>query len=155
MSVPDIPLDNINIDLDLGGSLELNVGLDTIANALTTGIKAGVDVGLNDIRLRELPPVRLQAAVTELAPVQVQAAITELPVVRTDSKVDLGLDVRVRELPPVRLELTFSSKPMRVHLPLNYSFCIQLFGIRLFSFSIQGEGMVVTEEYVARATERC
>lgn len=160
----DINLDNINVDLELSGSADF--GLDAIASALTSGVKADVgldsigvsaqvqggvdvglgnvnaDVGLDDIRIRELAPVR------------VEASIKELPLLRTDSKVDLGLDdIRIRELPPIQFELSF--RPIRVHLPLNYSFCIELFGIRLFKFSLCGEGMAVAEDHRPHATERC
>jgi hypothetical protein len=160
----DINLDNINVDLDLSGGADF--GLDEIANALTTGIKADVglanvgvgvtvagaldvglsnidaDVGLDDIRIKELPTI------------DVQASIKELPVIRTDSKVDLGLDdIRIQQLPPIQFELSF--RPIRVHLPLNYSFCIELFGIRLLRFSVCGEGMAVAEDYHPHATERC
>lgn len=160
----DINLDNINVDLDLSGAADL--GLDAIAGALTSGVNAtvglgldnisvqvqgGVDVGLgnvradlglDDIRLKELPTVR------------VEASVKELPVIRTDSQVDLGLDnIRIQELPPFRFDFAF--RPIRIHLPLNYSFCIELFGFRLFKFSVCGEGMVVTEDFQPHETERC
>jgi hypothetical protein len=135
----DINLDNVNVDLDLSGGADF--GLDAIAGALTSGVnasvalgldnvKADVDVGLDDIRIKELP------------------------LIRSDSKLDLGLDnIRIQELPPFRFD--FSMRPIRIHLPLNYSFCVEIFGIRLFKFSVCGEGMVVTEDYHAHATERC
>jgi hypothetical protein len=146
-----VNLGDINVDLDLSGDLDF--GLDELANRLGLGVKADVglanigvngalDVGLDDIRLKELPVIRAEAS------------IKEIPVIRTNSKVDLGLDnIRIQELPPIRFELSF--KPLRVHFPLNYSFCLELLGIRLFKFSVCGEGMVVTEDYQPRATERC
>jgi hypothetical protein len=162
MSAPDIPLDDINLDLNaivdgnlalnanlaggatinanLGGATSVDVGLDTLAAALTTGVRASVAVGLDNIRLQELPPVRLQAAL-------------DLPLVRTDSKIDAGLDnIRIREFP---LNIELAMKPARFHLPVNFRFCLRILGIRLVDFTIQGEGMAVVEGYKARATERC
>lgn len=144
----DVDLGNIDVGLDADFSGGVDIGLDAVASALTTGVKAGVsvsgglDVGLDDIRLREL------------ATLKVEASVKELPLIRTDSKVDLGLDdIRIRELPELKLELGF--RPIRVHLPLNYSFCIELFGFRLFRFSLCGEGMAIAEDFKAHATERC
>ena len=160
----DINLDNINVDLDLSGSADL--GLDAIAQALTEGVNASVDVGLDDIDAKlqgsvdlGLDDVRADVGlddirIKELPAVRVEASVKELPVIRTDSKVDLGLDdIRIQELPPFRFD--FALRPIRVHLPLNYSFCVELFGIRLFKFSVCGEGMVVTEDYHPRDAERC
>lgn len=158
----DVNLSNIDVDLTLGGTVDF--GLDAIASVLSTGVNvdaglgaigvtvggtldAGLggisaDLGLDDIRLKELPVVR------------VQAAVTELPLIRTDSKLDLGLDnIRIQELPTIRFEL--SLRPIRVHLPLSYQFCIEIFGKRLFKFSVCGEGMAITEDYKPHATERC
>lgn len=161
----NINLSNIGATLDLQGSVDIglddinatvqggvDIGLDTIANALTQGVKADVglgkigiavgggldvglghvkaDLGLNDIRIKEVAPIH------------------------ADAKIDLGLDnIRIRELPPIKVEL--SLKPIRVHLPVNFSFCFELFGIRLFKFSICGESMTVAEDYQPHATERC
>jgi hypothetical protein len=159
----NINLSNIGVTLDLQGSVDIglddinatvqggvDIGLDDIANALTQGVKADVgldkigitvgggldvglghvkaDLGLNDIRIKEVAPIQ--------------------------AKVDLGLDnIRIRELPPIKIEL--SLKPIRIHLPVNFIFCFELFGIRLFKFSICGEGMTVAEDYAPHATERC
>lgn len=140
----NVGLGDIAKVLDSGVHATADIGLGAVANVLGTGVNANVDAGLDDIRIREIGPIRADVG------------ITELPVIRTDSKaeVDLGLDdIRIRELAPVRFEL--SLKPLRVHLPLNYSFSIELFGVRVFKFSLCGEGMVITEDYHPRATERC
>src|SRR5262245_1666258 len=136
-----------NIGLTLGGLLDL--GLDAIAQALRDGVRADVglgaihadaDIGLNDIRVRELPTVRAEVSVLHL------------PLIRSDSNVALGLDnIRIQQLPPIEIAL----RPTRVHLPLSYSFGIELFGFRLFKLSLCGEGMVITENYQPRETERC
>jgi hypothetical protein len=133
----------------------VSVGLSEVAQALRDGVNATADIGLSQIQAdvdAHLNDIRIK----ELAPVRADLAITDLPIVRTEStaNVDLGLDdIRIRELAPVRVELAF--KPVRVHLPMNYSFCIELFGVRLFKFSLCGEGMVIAEDYRPRASERC
>lgn len=140
-----IDLSNIGARLTLGGLLDL--GLGAIAQVLRDGVRADVglsnvnaNIGLSDIRLRELPTIRAEVSVKEL------------PLIRSDSKVDLGLDdIRIQQLPPIELAL----RPTRVHLPLSYSFGIELFGFRLFKLSVCGEGMVITENYQPRETERC
>jgi hypothetical protein len=155
------PFSEYTLHFNPGQSTGVDVGLDELANALKEGVKATVtldkvtvDAGLTDIRLKELATVRVEASVKELVPVRLEAAVKELPLIRTDSKVDLGLDdIRITQLPPIQLELAV--RPIRVHLPLNYSFCFELFGIRLFKLSICGEGMAVTEDYHPHASERC
>lgn len=141
------------------------------------------DFGLDDLRIRELAPINIgitnlpvvNLGITELPAINLNAAlgITELPTirldtdsdlktdstvktdseVRTESKVDLALDVRIRELPQIDLQLGF--RPMRFHFPLNYRFCLTLFGCKVFEFSTCGEAMVVAEDYKPRQTEGC
>ena len=157
MSDVGIPT-SYSLSINAGAGTGVDIGLDDVALALkalnatvgatvggTVGLNLGrteVDAGLDNIRLTELAPVRLEAAIKEIAPI------------RTDSKVDLGLDdIRLTELPPIQLEL--GMRPFRLHLPLNYSFCLELFGVRLLKFSICGEGMAIGEDYHPHATERC
>ena len=148
------PFDHYTLDFNLaGGGTSVELGIDeaatSIANALTTGVT--VKAGLDNIAIKELK-ASLEAKITQLVPIDLK--ITELPKIVTDSKIDLGLDdIRIAELPPLQLEL--GVRPVRVHLPLNYTFCLELFGVRLFKFSICGEGMVVSEDYKPHATERC
>lgn len=148
-----IDLSDIRANLALGGGV--NIGLGEVAEALREGVNATADIGLSGIQA-DLDAHLNDIRIKELAPVRADVGITDLPIVRTESnaKIDLGLDdLRIRELAPVRVELSF--KPVRVHLPMNYSFCIELFGVRLFKFSLCGEGMVIAEDYRPRATERC
>lgn len=154
----DINLDNINVDLDLSGSADF--GLDAIALALTQGINASVAVnaGLDNIVANAKVDAGLDK-VKIVADADIgldDVRIKELPIIRTDSKIeaDLGLDdIRIRELPTIRFEL--SMRPIRIHLPLKYSFCLELFGVKLFKFSVCGEGMAITEDNQPRETERC
>jgi predicted metalloprotease len=155
----DVDLSNIGVTLTLGASTDFDIGLDSIATALTTGVKLGldnikVDAGLGDIRIQQLAPI--QVGLTQLPTVNL--AVKELPLIQTDSKlnakIDAGLDnIRITELPPIQLE--FSFKPIRLHFPLNYTFSIELCGFRLFKFSLCGEGMVISEDYQPRKTESC
>jgi hypothetical protein len=161
----DINLDNINADLSFSGGLDLNLddvrlalsgsvdfGVAAIAQVLRDGVKATVGIGLDNF-----------GAAVDVGLDDVKAAvdvglddirIRELPLIRSDSKLDLGLDnIRIQELPPINLELAI--RPTRVHLPLNYSFTFEIFGIRLFRLSLCGEGMVVSEDYHAHDSERC
>jgi hypothetical protein len=148
MSV-EIPLDNIRVALGLAGNVDFD--LDQIASALTSGVKADVTLGtvnanikagLDDIRIKEIDKIEVEAKTDS----KLEA--------KTDSKVDAGLDnIRITELPPIQLEL--SMRPIRIHLPLNYSFCFEFLGKKLFKLSFHGEGMVVTEDYTARPTEGC
>jgi hypothetical protein len=146
------PFDHYTVNFDLGGGgTSVDIGIDELATALTTGVT--VKAGLENIRIKELV-TSVDAKISQLVPIEVKAAITELPKIVTDSKVDLGLDnIRIAEFPPIQLELAV--RPVRVHLPLNYTFSVELFGIKLFRFSICGEGMVVSEDYKPHATERC
>ncbi|HEX2675433.1 MAG TPA: hypothetical protein VHM19_02305 [Polyangiales bacterium] len=149
----DINLDNINVDFTLWGGAD--IGLDDIANALTTGVK--VDAGLDKIKADAKVDVGLDKI---KADAKVDAGLDNI---KANAKVDAGLDnikadlgldnIRIQELPPIHFELAM--RPTRVHLPLNYTFCVELFGVKLFKFSVCGEGMCVTEDYVPRATESC
>lgn len=121
----------------LGGTLGANLG-GTVGANLGGGV--AVDLGLDDVRVKELPKIETDSSVS----------IKELPRI----EVDLGLDnIRVSELPPVQLELGF--RPFRLHLPLNFKFCLEVFGVTLFKFSVCGEGMAIGEDNQPRQTEQC
>lgn len=141
----------------------------------TIDLSGGVDLGLDldNIRIRELAPISI--GITDLPPFNVNAnlAVDNLPTidistnsnlttdnnltsnstVKTDNKVDLALDVRVRELP--QLDVQFGLRPMRFHFPVNYRFCLTLFGIKVFEFQTCGESMVIAEDYKPRKSESC
>ncbi len=152
MSV-DVALDNIRIKelptINLGGGVDLDLDNIRIKELPTIDIDvdADLDLGLDNIRLTELAPIKV--------------GITDLPLIRldtirleTNSKVDLGLDnIRIRELP--QLDFQFGLRPMRLHFPLSYKFCLTLFGCKVFHFETCGEGMFVSEDYVPHKTESC
>ena len=162
MSV-DVPLDNIRIKqlpkIEFGGC---------------------VDFDLDEIRIKELAPIKI--GITELPNINVNGKLdpvklttdsklqsdsklvtnnkldTDSKVVtdsklQTDNKVDLDLDVRIKELP--QIDLQFGLRPMRFHFPINYQFCIKLFGCKVFEFKTCGEGMIIAEDYKAKSTEKC
>jgi hypothetical protein len=121
--------------INTSSSVALNAGLDDIRIA-TQPIQttSSVDAGLDNIRLNNVAPITTSSTL--------------------NAQVDLGLDdIRIRELAPVRIELSF--KAFRFHLPLNYQFNIDLFGVPVFRFSLCGEGMAIGEDYVPKDTERC
>ena len=112
----------------------------------TTTLGGSVDVGLDDIRIKELAPIRLTT----------DNKLTSESQLTSDSKVDLGLnDIRIRELPRIDLRLETSMKPTRVHFPINLRFGVQSLGMELLAFSICGESMVIVEDYVPHRTEIC
>lgn len=137
--LPDIVLD---LDLDLAG--EVDVGLDSIQLGVTA-----------------LPPVAI--GVTELPDLNLSVAVEALPVLRVESDSDLRtdsevrtnnvLDLRISELPQIDLQL--SLRPIRIHFPLNFRFCLTILGCRVLDLHSCGEAMVVTEDYLPLRTEQC
>jgi hypothetical protein len=152
----DVPLDNIRIkDFHLTG---------------------GVDFDLDEIRIKELAPINIGLAPVSIGLAPISIGITQMPdinlnakidplkidtdsklqtdsTLKTDNKVDLDLDVSIKELPQIDLQLGL--RPTRLHFPLSYQFCLTLFGIKVFEFKTCGEGMIITEDYKAKSTERC
>lgn len=107
---------------------------------INTNLGGGVDVGLDDIRVTQLPLIRLAT----------QARVN------TDSKVDMGLDnLRIREIAPIDTSLTLAMKPTRVHYPVNLHFGVGVLGFELLKFSVCGESMVVVEDFTPHKTEVC
>ncbi len=153
----DVGLSDVNVEvgggLELGGGLD--VGLNDIRANVTAGGNVGLDLGLDNVRLRELAPVRVNASIDQIPEIRTTSQVDlGLDNVRTTSEVDLGLDdIRIRELPRIQFELSF--RPIRIHLPLNYSFTLQVLGVPLFKFSACGQGMAIAEDYEPRETEKC
>jgi hypothetical protein len=156
-------------DLRINNLPPINVALTALPIVTNSTVNAAIthlpDINTNSLinaAILQLPTVNtnstVNAAITQLPEIRtdskVSAAITELPEIRTDSKVDLGLDnIRIRELPPLLLEL--AARPFRLHLPLNFTFCLEVLGVRLFKFSVCGEGMAIGEGYEPHKTEQC
>jgi hypothetical protein len=142
-----------DVNIDIGGLADIRlkeVNVDAKLNDIRLK-EVNVDAKLNDIRLKE---VNVDAGLDNIRLKELNVAIKEVAPITTDSKVDLGLDnIRIQELPPFQFEFAF--RPIRIHLPLNYSFCLELLGIRLFKFSVCGEGMAIAEDYVVKESERC
>lgn len=156
MSV-DVPLDNIRIK-----------------EFPTINLAGGVDFDLDEIRIKELAPIAI--SVTDLPDINLNAKLDPVKletdsvvktnssvktdstlktdsVLNTDNKVDLDLDVRIRELPQIDIQLGL--RPVRIHLPLSYEFCLKICGFKVFEFKTCGEGMVIAEDYKAKSTEKC
>ena len=162
MSV-DVPLDNIRIKefptINLAGGVDFD--LDEIRIKELAPIKIGI-TELPDINLNaKLDPVKLETDsklktdnnVKTDSTVKTDSAIKTDSVLNTDNRVDLDLDVRIRELPQIDIQLGL--RPVRIHLPLSYEFCLKVFGIKVFEFKTCGEGMVIAEDYKAKSTEKC
>jgi hypothetical protein len=112
----------------------------------TTTLGGSVDAGLDDIRIKELPQIRLAT----------DNKLTSESRLTSDSKIDLGLDdIRIKELPRIDLRLETSMKPTRIHFPVNLRFGVQSLGMELLAFSVCGESMVIIEDYVPHRTEIC
>lgn len=156
MSV-DVPLDNIRIK-----------------EFPTINLAGGVDFDLDEIRIKELAPIML--GITELPDINLNAKLDPLTVntnskletdsklktdstlktdsvLNTDNRVDLNLGVRILELPQIDIQLGL--RPVRIHLPLSYEFCLKVFGVKVFEFKTCGEGMMIAEDYKAKSTEKC
>jgi hypothetical protein len=113
-----------------------------IPTSFTFTLGGGIDAGLDDIRINNLPLIKLETA------------ITSLPKIVTDSKIDAGLDnIRITELPKIEIEM--GMKPTRVHLPSHYQMCFSILGMEMLKFGFCGESMVITEPYVPRLSEEC
>lgn len=118
----------------------------------TTNLGGSVDVGLDDIQIKQLPVIVLNSTsnLTSTSDLTTKSELT------SSSTVDLGLDdIRIKELPPIDLRLQTSMKPTRIHFPLNMTLAICGMGNELLSFSVCGESMVVVEDYVPHRTEEC
>ena len=114
----------------------------------TFTLGGGLDMGLDDIRINNLPLVKLETAITNIPKITTESTIS------SNNKVDLGLDnIHIKELP--RIDLEFGVKPTRVHLPTHYQMCFSILGMEMFKFAICGETMITTEPYVPHETEKC
>jgi hypothetical protein len=118
-----------------------------------------VDVGADDIRVKELPTIQfgtmtVNTALTAIPKIESSVAVTAMPKIVTESTVSLGMEnIRIKELPKIEFEV--GVKPTRVHLPTHYKLCGSLFGTEIFSLSLCGESMLITEPYTEHRSERC
>ena len=109
-----------------------------IPSAYTITLAGAADLDLDNVRIKEIPVIRLETSIKEIPKVTM----------------DLGLDnVRIRELP--KIDADIGIKPTRVHMPMHTQVCLSIFGINLLKLSLCGENMMITEPYVPRHTERC
>jgi hypothetical protein len=112
------------------------VSVPSIPNAYTITmapqplqVGATVNAGMDDIRIREIAPVTL----------------TSDSRVTTRSRIEMAdIGIRIKEMPS-----------MRVHMPMHYDFGVSLLGMELLTFSLCGEGMVITEPYEPNECEVC
>ena len=127
----------------MGKDVEVSIPQPFVINS---SIGGSLDFDLDEIRIKEIPTIRMENTL--------KGDSNNPVVLNSDSKVDLGLDnIRITELPQIYLQL--SSKPTRVHFPVNYKLSFGMLGIEFFSMNVCGESMVVIEDYFPHATEEC
>jgi hypothetical protein len=173
MSV-DFPLDNIRIKefptINLAGGVDfdldeirikelapINIGItelpDLNLNAkfdpLAIGITQLPDINLN----AKLEPIKLDtdSKLQTVSTLQTDSTLKTDSILKTDSTLDL--DLSIKELP--QLDVQLGLRPVRIHLPLSYLFCLTVFGIKVFEFKTCGEGMVIAEDYKEKSAEHC
>ena len=116
----------------------------TINSALA--VSGGLDLDLDNIRIKENSPISLTSTST----------LTSDSKLTSTSKVDMGLDdIRIKELPRIDLHVETAMKPTRIHFPVNLRFGLCTLGIELLAFCVCGESMVIVEDYVPHKTEVC
>jgi hypothetical protein len=122
-------------NLDGGGVLQVDSDLDNIH------IK---EIPPLEFRLTEVPEMTINSnlAVKELPDLNSNIAIKELPVIRLDGKTDLN--IAIKEVPETRM-----------HLPSHYQIELSLFGFEIVKLGFCGESQVINEKYVPRQTEIC
>lgn len=129
-----------------------------------------VDVGLDNIRVKELPTItlskitagldaleikKLTAAVDPLTINPLSIGITKIP------HVQIGLDpIEVKPLTvnlgPIELNLAIKEIPsVRVHLPAHFGLGLSILGHEVLSARVAGEAQVITEPYEPNACEHC
>lgn len=106
----------------------------------TIAMSGGLDLDLNEIRIKELAPI----------------VVTSISTLTSTGSMDIGLDeIRIKELPRIDLHIETAMKPTRVHLPVNLRFGLCSLGVELLAFCVCGETMMVVEDYVPHRTEIC
>lgn len=128
-----------------------------IPTAYTMTLAGGVDLDLDNIRVKEFPDIRLETQSTVDMGLD-NIRIREFPdnPFKSEADIDMGLnDIRIKELPRIEMDTQIAIKPTRVHLPMNYTLNFGVLNMNLFSLSLCGEGMVVIEDYHKHHTESC
>ncbi|OGB93481.1 MAG: hypothetical protein A3G35_00665 [candidate division NC10 bacterium RIFCSPLOWO2_12_FULL_66_18] len=119
---------------------------DTYTINSTMAVSGGLDLDLDNIRIKEIAPISLTSTST----------LTSDSKLTSTSKVDMGLDdIRIKELPRIDLHVETAMKPTRIHFPVNLRFGLCTLGIELLAFCVCGESMVIVEDYVPHKTEVC
>lgn len=106
----------------------------------STGETIRVDADLDDIHVKELPKIFLDAETRS----NFNISVKEIP------RIEFG----VKEIPTIGLALK-EIPSVRAHLPSHYDYGLCLFGVEVLRFSLCGETQVITEKYVPRTAELC
>jgi hypothetical protein len=124
---------DINIPLEYGLDLDhgLSGGMDLdITNIPEIDIDHGLELsgGMN-LAITEIPDMKLDMGLDKVD-------------IKSDSKLDMGLD-KVN----ICLNMGIKEMPkMKVHMPTNYDFGLDFFGIKVMNFSLCGKTMIISED---------
>jgi hypothetical protein len=111
-----------------------------------SSMNGALDLDLDEIRIKEIPVIRMDNTI--------KGDSNNPVVLNSNNTVDLGLDnIQITKLPQINLQL--STKPTRVHFPVNYKLGFGTMGMEIFSMNLCGESMVVIEDYIPHSTEEC
>lgn len=118
-----------DVEFQLPQPLEIDLGFpDTIT----------VDMGLDDINVQLSGSFNMDMGLDDVN--------VDLGLDNINAKVDMGLDninvcmsMSLKELPS-----------MKMHFPMNYEFGLELFGLKVFNFGINGKSMIITEDNPTR-----
>lgn len=116
----------------------------------SSGSTVRVDADLDNIRVKELPRIQLEADTKS----EVDISVKDLPRIEFAVKEMPAFEFAVKELPTVNFALT-EIPSVRAHVPSHYDYGLCLFGLEVLRFSLCGETQVITEKYVPRAPEEC
>ena len=106
----------------------------------STGETIRVDADLDDIHIKEVPKIFLDAETRS----DFKISVKELP------RIEFG----VKEIPTINFALK-EIPSVRAHLPSHYDYGLCVFGIEVLRFSLCGETQVITEKYIPREPELC
>ena len=115
----DIGMNDVNMDVNH----TMDINSDSELNLKISDSSMELDMGLDDVKI----DMGLDKMAMDL---------------KSDSKLDMGLDkvniclnMGIKELPK-----------MKFHMPMNYDFGFDFFGMKILNFSVKGKSMLVSED---------
>jgi hypothetical protein len=116
----------------------------------STGETIRVDADLDNIHVKELPKIFLDAETRS----DVKVSVEKMPRIEFAVKELPRVEFSVKELPTVNFALK-EIPSVRAHVPSHYDYGLCVFGLEVLRFSLCGETQVITEKYIPRAAEEC